>query len=86
MPGGGEAPAVVCGRVIVDEHEGVGEDHNAAEQEPAHELEKYIQIESQINCLFLTCLNYSSKIIIKSIGVHPREIILKTCQYEKSPL
>ena len=33
------APAVVGGGVVVDQHEGVGEDHQAAEQEPAHELD-----------------------------------------------
>ena len=53
MPGGGEAPSVVCSRVVVDEHQGVGEDHNAAEQEPAHELEKYVKTDTQANQLIL---------------------------------
>ena len=41
------APAVVGGGVIVNQHEGVGEYHQAAEQEPAHELDngnrKYVE-------------------------------------------
>ena len=36
--GGGEAPPVIRGGVIVDQHQGVGENHQAAEQEPANEL------------------------------------------------